>query len=332
MFEKFKKVLFLKKDLDGLEDYIKDFVSNFDGILRKTLSDTLLAGGKRIRPALFFICAKNEKYDVKYLTPAAAAIEILHTASLIHDDIIDNSLLRRGKKTIHNVYDKDTARHVGDYLFTYSFYLLNRYHDNRILKEISETSKLLVIGEFDQIKTKKILWQSEDVYLEKINKKTSSLFKLSCVLGGLLSGSSDSDIENMRKFGSYLGIAFQINDDLIDVSMDKSGHKFDKPIGNDIKQGNVTLPLIYALKNTKFKEKIRDVFYANTGNTVINDKIAHNIISLINETGAVEMVRQKIYFYLNKARKVTKLIHGSERKSGLAEICDFLLSSVEKTK
>jgi len=328
MFENFKKSLFLERDLKGLENYIKGFVSGFDGILKETLLNTLLAGGKRIRPALFLICAKNEKYDAGYLTPAAAAIEILHTASLIHDDIIDNSLLRRGKKTIHHVYDKDTARYVGDYLFTYSFYLLNSYHNNQILREMSETSQYLVIGEFDQIKTKKILDQSEEIYLEKINKKTSSLFKLSCVLGGILSGSIDSDIENMRRFGGYLGIAFQINDDLIDINIDKPGYKPDKPIGNDIRQGNVTLPLIYALKDKKFKEQIKSILDTNNG--MIDDEEADRIIGMIYETGAIKMARQKIYFYLNEAKKVIKLIRGNERKSGLIEICDFLLNYVEK--
>ena len=133
MFENFKKSFFLKNDLEELEKYIKDFVYGFNGILRETLSNTLLAGGKRIRPALFLICAKSENYNIKRLIPAAAAIEFLHTASLIHDDIIDKSLLRRGKKTIHNIYDKDTARYVGDYLFTYAFYILTSYNNYKIL-------------------------------------------------------------------------------------------------------------------------------------------------------------------------------------------------------
>lgn len=329
MFENFKKSLFLKNDLEELENYIKGFVSDFDGILQEALSNTLLAGGKRIRPALFLICAKNEEYDVKYLIPAAAAIEFLHTASLIHDDIIDKSLLRRGRKTIHNIYDKDTARYVGDYLFTYSFFLLNTYRNSKILREMSDTSQLLVIGEFDQIKTKKILDQSEATYIEKINEKTSSLFKLSCVLGGILSGSSDDDIENLRKFGGYLGIAFQINDDLIDININKPKEKLDKPIGNDIRQGNVTLPLIYALKNKNFKEKIESLI---DNSEAIDDGRAKRIISMIYETDAIKLSRQKIYFYLKEAKKVIKLINCPGRKNGLIEICDLLLNSIEKTK
>src|SRR5450830_291034 len=329
MFENFKKSLFLKNDLEELENYIKGFVSDFDGILQEALSNTLLAGRKRIRPALFLICAKNEKYDVKYLISAAAAIEFLHTASLIHDDIIDKSLLRRGRKTIHNIYDKDTARYVGDYLFTYSFFLLNTYRNSKILREMSDTSQLLVIGEFDQIKTKKILDQSEAIYIEKINEKTSSLFKLSCVLGGILSGSSDDDIENLRKFGGYLGIAFQINDDLIDININKPKEKLDKPIGNDIRQGNVTLPLIYALKNKNFKEKIESLI---DNSEAIDDDRAKRIISMIYETDAIKLSRQKIKHNLSEAKKVIRQINGAERKNGLIEICDFLLNSIEKTK
>lgn len=329
MFENFKKSLFLKNDLEELENYLNSFVLDFDGIFKEALSNTLLAGGKRIRPALFLICAKNESYDIKNLIPAAAAIEFLHTASLIHDDIIDKSLLRRGRKTIHNIYDKDTARYAGDCLFTYSFFILNTYHNYRILREMSETSQLLVIGEFDQIKTKKILNQSEEMYLTKINEKTSSLFKLSCVLGGILSGSSNDDIENMRKFGGYLGIAFQINDDLIDININKPKEKLDKPIGNDIIQGNVTLPLIYALKNKKFKKGIEDL--AGDDGPVDNER-ANAIINMIYKTDAVSLSRQKIKHYLSEAKKVIRQINGAERKNGLIEICDFLLNTIEKTK
>jgi len=194
---------------------------------------------------------------------------------------------------------------------------------------MSDTSQLLVIGELDQIKTKKILGQSEDMYMSKINEKTSSLFKLSCVLGGILSGSSDDDIENLRKFGGYLGIAFQINDDLIDININKPKEKLDKPIGNDIMQGNITLPLIYALKNKKFKKSIEELI--GDGRSIDYSR-ADMIISMIYKTDAIYLSRQKIRYYLNEAKKVIKRINGSERKNGLIEICDYLLNTIEKAK
>jgi len=327
MLENFIKSSFLKNDLVELENYIKNFVSGLNGILKETLSNTLLAGGKRIRPSLFLISVKGNNYNIRNLIPAAAAIEFLHTASLIHDDIIDKSLLRRGKKTIHNIYDKNTARYVGDYLFTYAFYILNTYNNYKILREISEASQLLVFGEFDQIKTKKILDQNEETYLEKINEKTSSLFKLSCVLGGILSGSSDEDIKNLRRFGQYLGIAFQINDDLIDISTKTTEGEPDKLHGNDIRQGNITLPLIYTLKNKKIKAEIENII----GNDVlIGEEKANKIISLIHKTNAIKIATLKIYYYLNEAKKIVKKINNTERKDGLIEICNLLLNYSKK--
>jgi len=149
------------------------------------------------------------------------------------------------------------------------------------------------------------------------------------VLGGILSGSNNDDIENMRKFGGYLGIAFQINDDLIDININKPKEKLDKPIGNDIIQGNVTLPLIYALKNKKFKKGIEDL--AGDDGPVDNER-ANAIINMIYKTDAVSLSRQKIKHYLSEAKKVIRQINGAERKNGLIEICDFLLNTIEKTK
>lgn len=326
MFNNFKKTLFLKKDLVILDDYIKSIVRNMSDLLSKVFADTLLAGGKRIRPALFLICARNDKYDIDYLLPAAAGIEMLHTASLIHDDIIDNSILRRGKKTIHNVYDKDTARYAGDYLFTYAFYLLNSYSVHLIHKEMSYTSQSLVMGEFDQLKTKSLLEQSEKVYLEKINEKTSSLFRLSCVLGGILSGSKEKDIENMRKFGGFLGIAFQINDDLIDININKPADKIDKPIGNDIRQGNITLPIIYALKDNKISSEIKELLEKRN----FSENDADRILKLINGSEVIEMVRQKVSYYLKEAKKIASVIKGDARRNGLMEVCDYLIGAIER--
>lgn len=323
----FKKSLFLKKDLEKLEDSLKKYVFDFEGIIKDILSNTLLAGGKRLRPALFLICARNENYDIDYLLSAAKAIEILHTASLIHDDIIDNSMLRRGRKTIHSIYDKDTAKYAGDYLFTYSFCLLNSYKNQEIIKEMAKTSQQLVIGEFDQLKTRNLLNQSEDLYIKKINEKTSSLFKLACKLGAVLSNSRPKDIERMEKFGGYLGIAFQINDDLIDIDIKKPKSGLDKPAGNDIKQGNITLPFIYALKNRRFKKKISDILKEKS----FNDENAMQIIDAVSETDAVDKAKRRIYFYLNLAKKTISQVEGSQRAEGLREVCDLILKSTGKT-
>jgi heptaprenyl diphosphate synthase len=326
MIERFKEFRFLKKDIRKLESYLEGFSNSLQGILKENVLNTLIAGGKRLRPALLLICSRNENYDIDYLLPAAAAVEIIHTASLIHDDIIDKSLLRRGRKTIHSIYDKDTAKFVGNYLFTQTFYLLNHYEDPKLLREMSQTAQNLVMGEFDQIKTKKDLDQSEGVYIEKINEKTSSLFKASCALGGMLSSSSFKDIENMRKFGGFLGIAFQINDDLIDIDTSRTLENTGKPMGNDIRQGNVTLPLIYALSRDGFRPEIESIL----GKDSISDADVLRIIEMIYSTDAIKLCREKFYYYIDQAKKTIGSIHGKDRRNGLQRICDYFKSEVDK--
>ncbi|MCL4417468.1 MAG: polyprenyl synthetase family protein [Actinobacteria bacterium] len=311
---------FLKEDIVRLEAYLLEYTNSFDGILHESVKSTLIFGGKRIRPALFLICARNENYNIDYLLPAAASIEIIHTASLIHDDIIDKSILRRGRKTIHNTYDKDTAKFVGDYLFTHTFSLLNNYENRKILEEMSYAAQNLVKGEFGQLKTKRNLNQSEEVYFEKIKEKTASLFKTSCILGGMLSKSSQKDIDNMRDFGEYVGISFQINDDLIDIDLGNSAIKVGKPVGNDLKQGDITLPLIYALKNNRFKKIAESILCQDN----INDDDIKIVFEMLMQTGAIETARNKFSFYLEKAAEIVNLIEGEERRKGLARVVESI--------
>jgi len=252
--------------------------------------------------------------------PAAASIEIIHTASLIHDDIIDKSILRRGRKTIHNTYDKDTAKFVGDYLFTHTFSLLNNYENRKILEEMAFAAQNLVKGEFDQLKTKRNLNQDEQVYFEKIKEKTASLFRISCVLGGILSKSSQKDIDNMRNFGEYVGISFQINDDLIDIDISNSAIKVGKPVGNDLKQGDITLPLIYALKNSKFKKVAESILCRDN----ISDNDIKTIFEMLMQTGAIETAKDKFSFYLEKAGEIVNSIEGEERREGLARVVESI--------
>lgn len=319
IFEKKKLFSFLANDLNTLETYLKDFTVGLQGVLRKTVESTLLAGGKRIRPGLFFICARGDSFDIKYLLAAGASIEIIHTASLIHDDIIDKSLFRRGRKTIHNTYDIDTAKFVGNYLFTQAFVLLNKYGNSKILEEMSAASQNLVRGEFDQIKTKKELCQGERVYLKKINKKTSSLFKISCALGGILSGSPHAEIEKMRKFGEYLGTSFQINDDLLDMDSMKLSENLGKPTGNDIRQGNITLPIIYALRNRRFKKEISDIFTKEE----IKSKDIKRLFTILPETDAMSHTRVRLEFYLGKAREVAGSIREEQKRDDLLKVCSL---------
>ncbi|GEM_PF-130021 len=320
IFKSKPELLFLKNGLRKLEEFLKNFSENLSDILSNSVKSTLNAGGKRIRPSLLLISAKNENYNLDYLIPAAAAIEMIHTASLIHDDIIDKSELRRGKKTLHKIYDRDTAKFVGDYLLTQTFYLLSNYEIPEILLETSKAASLLVKGEFNQLKTKKKLNQNENDYIEKIYEKTSSLFKLSCLIGGILSKSNNEDIEKLIKFGELIGISFQINDDLLDINLRNSSKNIGKPIGNDLKQGDITLPFIYGNENPDFKKQFKNFIAKNN----FTSEEFKKLLSLLDVTGAVKRTEEKLYFYLDQAKKIAYSISGNQRRKALLAICDLI--------
>ena len=162
--------------------------------------------------------------------------------------------------------------------------------------------------------------QDEQVYFEKIKEKTASLFRISCVLGGILSKSSQKDIDNMRNFGEYVGISFQINDDLIDIDISNSAIKVGKPVGNDLKQGDITLPLIYALKNSEFKKVAESILSRD----IISEDDIKTIFEMLMQTDAIETAKDKFSFYLEKASEIVNLIEGEERREGLARVVESI--------
>lgn len=202
--------------------------------------------GKQLRPIMVILCAKmcgkvNEK-----TIEAAQAIELLHTASLIHDDIIDFTTERRGKPSINSKWSNKMAVYVGDFLFSKSLYCATRTEDTEILSCISNIGIRLTQGELMQLNNSLISNISEEEYLNVIKYKTAELFASCCQLGGLSVNASKSELNHLRNFGIYLGLSFQIKDDIFDYS---ENAKIGKPTGNDLKDGKITLPLIHALRN-----------------------------------------------------------------------------------
>ncbi len=205
----------------------------------------LTSAGKRLRPLLLVLCAGMGEPDRRDLLRAATAIEVLHTATLIHDDIVDKAESRRGVPTTVARYGRETAVATGDYLFAEAFSELAEIGDPRLVRAFSEASEGLAAGELEQYRANGATVEVE-AYLEHIRKKTAGLFKAACVAGGTLGGLSLRQIDSLATYGQALGIAFQMSDDIMDL-VGKPG-LMGKGIGTDLAEGTVTLPVIFALR------------------------------------------------------------------------------------
>jgi geranylgeranyl pyrophosphate synthase len=215
-----------------------------EGLLESAL-EALTAGGKRLRPILLVLSARMGEPEEKPLLTAATAVEVLHTATLIHDDVVDKAESRRGKLTTVAAYGRETAVATGDYLFAESFHGLAEIGNPRLVRAFSEAAMGLAAGELEQFRSSRGPVEV-GAYLEHIRMKTAGLFKASCVAGGTLGCLSLTQIDALATYGQALGLAFQMSDDVMDL-VGKPG-LMGKGVGTDLAEGTVTLPVIFALK------------------------------------------------------------------------------------
>ena len=226
-------------------------------LIKEISSYLILSGGKRLRPLLTFCTfhlINNVKNDNKNYIGLAAAVEFIHAATLLHDDVIDESKKRRGTLSANEIWGNKTSVLVGDFLFSRAFQLMTKYGNLEILKILSDTSVIISEGEVLELSNDKDPTINEDVYFEVINGKTASLFSAACQVGGIGANASLKEVEALKSFGTNFGMAFQLIDDVIDYS--STNEKLGKNIGDDFKEGKITLPIILAYLRSNHKEKI----------------------------------------------------------------------------
>jgi len=244
------------EDLESINTLILEKLDSKIPLIKKISSYLILSGGKRLRPLLTSCCYHliNKKYnkDKKFIG-LAAAVEFIHGATLLHDDIIDESKKRRGKLSANEVWGNKISILVGDFLFSRAFQLMTRYGDLEILKILSDTSVTISEGEVLELSNDKDLTINEDVYFKVLNGKTASLFSAACQVGGISAKGSNNEIESLKSFGTNFGMAFQLIDDAIDYS--STYNHLGKNIGDDFKEGKVTLPIILAYLRSNNMEK-----------------------------------------------------------------------------
>lgn len=311
----------ISSDLERLQKIIKQSLSSNSPLLNEIVDKYLETKGKQIRPIIVVLSAKFFGAEVSDgVLCGAASVELLHNASLIHDDVIDETKQRRGHDTINNTWDNHIAVLVGDFFVSNALACAIRTNDFRVISTISELGKELSTGEIDQIDVAKHHSIDEQAYFSIINKKTASLFQSCVKVGGYSVGASDADIANLSKFVELLGLSFQIKDDIFDYFKDDA---IGKPTGNDLREGKVTLPLIYALSHTDASrhEEMRRLADSDS----LNTEQIETLIDYAKAEGGIEYAYATMERLRAEARSILEPYPDNEAKRAFLSLFDYII-------
>jgi octaprenyl-diphosphate synthase len=307
----------LSEELKEFEKYFKQSVKSNVALLDKIMQYIVKRKGKQMRPMFVLLSAKLGGEITPGTYRAASLVELLHTATLVHDDVVDESLERRGFFSINAVWKNKIAVLVGDYLLSKGLLLSLDNNDFRTLQILSTAVKAMSEGELLQIEKARNLNLKEDIYFEIIKNKTASLVASSCAAGASTTFNDETDIERMRLFGEKVGIAFQIKDDLFDYGNADVG----KPTGNDIKEKKLTLPLIYTLNKVGPLLKRKMIYILKNENT--NKEKVQFLISEVQKAGGIDYATEKMFYYRDEALTALHQFPDSEVRQALEELVRY---------
>ncbi len=295
-------------------------ISNIDfQWLSEQLNYMVGEGGKGIRPALTLLAGKFYNYNLKYLLPMAAAVELMHTSTLVHDDAIDKSAVRRGRPTMNNLWGEDAAILLGDYLFAKAGVFASDTQNPRAIKLFSQTIMTISSGELSQYLGSFKLVQTREHYIQRIAQKTASLFALATESGAILSEAPEESIEILREYGYNLGIAFQIVDDILDFI--GTEEILGKPTGSDLAQGTLTLPSMLVLEYYPDDNPVKKLF--ENGD---KKNIAQAIELVCNSSTIIEECYKVASDYCTKACKsLNQLPDNTAARQALTELADYAM-------
>ncbi len=279
----------IEQDLNDFIALFNQRLSHEEGLLSQVLSHIRQRGGKRMRPMLILLIAKNYGGVSDITQHAAVGLELLHTASLVHDDVVDESGERRGQASVNATYNNKVAVLVGDYILSTALLSVAKTGNQRIVEYLAELGRILSAGEILQLSNIQNQEFSEDVYYQVIQQKTAALFEACAAIGAISAGASDEEIAKASKFGQTLGIMFQIRDDIFDYYDSK---EIGKPTGNDMMEGKLTLPVIYAL-NTSSYESMQTLARKVKAGTINQDEIAV-LVEFTKQSGGIEYAERKM--------------------------------------
>ncbi len=310
----------IKGDLEELEKELLSAVDSPVEIVREIGTHLVMAGGKRIRPALCLLAAHGGVgFELRRVLPLAAALELIHTASLVHDDVIDEAGTRRGVPTANAKWGNQISILSGDYIFAQAFQLVAMQdYGNYVYHRLAELVGNLSAGEI--IQNRQVYMASRDIedYFRRIQKKTADFLEISCELGGVVSGMDGERTKQLAEYGHCIGMAFQITDDLLDI--EQTEEKLGKPAGNDIRQGIVTLPVIRALNESPDGEELEVI----VTDPEMTEEMAARAISIVRASDGVSFAKDRADEYLDRARKVLPEGLPEAVREALLMVADFI--------
>ena len=282
----------IQQEFDNFVRLFNNTLSHSDGLLESVLSHIRKQGGKRMRPILLMLMAKNYGAVTEVTQYAAVGLELLHTASLVHDDVVDESEERRGQASVNAEYNNKVAVLVGDYILSTALLNVSKTGNQRIVEYLSELGRTLAAGEILQLSNIQNQEFSEDVYYQIIKNKTAALFEACAAIGALSVGADEKAVKKAGEFGQNLGIMFQIRDDIFDYFDSKD---IGKPTGNDMAEGKLTLPVIYALNASHYESMLTLAKKVKAG-TINTDEIAV-LVDFTKQKGGIEYAEKRMQDY-----------------------------------
>ncbi len=309
----------IQDDVTKTDEVLVEHLSSDVALINQMSSYIVNAGGKRLRPLLLLLCARATDYQGTHHHLMAAVIELIHTATLLHDDIVDESELRRGKDTANEVWGNAASVLVGDFLYSRAFEMMIKPESMRIMTILSKATNEIAQGEVLQLLNCQNAALTEAEYYQVIERKTAVLFQAATQIGGILSEVDNAQEKALKDYGLYLGNAFQIIDDVLDYQSDAA--TMGKEVGDDLSEGKTTLPMIYALANTSGADKqlLEDAI-----NNADNSKI-QQVIAILQSVKAFEYTREQAQKSANLAKQSLSIIKDSEYKDALIALCNLSL-------
>ena len=311
-----------KEDLKEIENQLSDNLKPYLDLVSEVAQHILFAGGKRLRPLLLVLSAKLCGYKDKYAKAVASAVEYLHAATLLHDDIIDDAVLRRGKKVAHSLYGNAITVLVGDFLLARALAICADSGKIKVIHIISDLTENMSTGEVHQLMRKGDVTLTEDEYMEVIRRKTAVLFQASCTVSAVIADAPPKKEKALSAYGYNLGIAFQMVDDLFDYTMNTTD--LGKEVGADLREGKLTLPVIHALKQADSAEHDQMVTIIQNENFTVDE--FQTLVALIEKNDGIAYTIEKAATYIEKAKDALSVFEASKFKDSLFDIADYTLA------